>query len=83
MSFWPQVPFNKQFGFQVNNSAGHTLFQLINDIINSFENSEFTLDVFIDLSIAFDTANHDILLTKLDIPTKEVGSGAEVVVGNA
>ena len=83
MSFWPQVPFNKQFGFQVNNSAGHTLFQLINDIINSFENSESTLDVFIDLSIAFDTVSHDILLTKLDTTTKKVGSGAEVAIGNA
>ena len=59
MIFWCQVPFNRQLGFQVNNSRGHTLFQLINVIINSFENSKFTLDVFIDLSKASDTVNHD------------------------
>ena len=57
--------FNKECGFQVNNSMEHALLQLINDIRKSFEKSEFTLEVFRELSKAFDTVNHDILLTKL------------------
>ena len=61
MVFWPRVTFNQQFGFQENNSTRHTLFKLINDIMNSFENSEFNLEVFIDLSEAFDAVKHDIL----------------------
>ena len=74
MIFWSQVNFNKQFGFQVNTSTRHTLLELINNIINSFENSEFTLEVFIDLSEAFDTVNHDIQLKKLG-PRMKVGVG--------
>ena len=70
-NFLASGPFNNQFGFRVYNSTGHTLFQLINDIINSFENN-----VFIDLSKASDTVYHDILLTNLDPPTREVGRGA-------
>ena len=37
----------------------------MNDIRNSFENSELTLDVFIDLLKTFNTVNHNILLTML------------------
>ena len=59
------ILYKKQFGFQANHSTDHAIIQLVDQICDSFNNNKFTLGVFIDLSKAFDTVNHDILLTKL------------------
>ena len=56
----------KQFKFQPNNSTGHVILQLVNDISNSFERGEYTLWIFIDLSKAFDTVDYEILISKLE-----------------
>ena len=53
--------YEKQFGFQRNDSTEHAILQLTRDITSSFEKGEYTLGVFIDLSKAFD----QILIKKL------------------
>ena len=57
--------YEKQFSFQRNNSIEHAILQLTQDITSSFEKGEYTLGVFIDLSKAFDTIDHQILINKL------------------
>ena len=55
-----------QFGFRRNHSTSLALLVLLDKIINSLENNEFAIGVFLDFSKAFDTVNHDILLQKLN-----------------
>ena len=55
----------KQFGFQKNNSTEDAIRQLTRDITSSFEKGEYTRGVFIDLSKAFNTVDHQILIKKL------------------
>ena len=59
------ILYDKQFGFQKEQSTEHAILQLTNQILQSFDQDKFTIGVFIDLSKAFDTVDHNILLKKL------------------
>ena len=55
-----------QFGFYKKRSTCLALVHLVNKIASSIECNEITAGLFLDLSKAFDTLNHEILFSKLE-----------------
>ena len=60
------ILYHCQFGFHKNYSTSHALIHLINRISSAIDQRETTVGVFLDLSKAFDTLDHQILFTKLE-----------------
>ena len=55
-----------QFGFRRNHLTNLAFIDLINKITTAVDNKEFAIGVFLDLSKAFDTVDHSLLLQKLE-----------------
>ena len=60
-----EILINEQFGFRKNHSTTHGVLNLSDYIIRELDNGNFCLELFMDLSKAFDTIDHHILLDKL------------------
>ena len=59
-----KILYPKQFGFQKSHSADQALLQLVDQIYEFFERSEYTIGVFVDPSKAFDPVDYNILPKK-------------------
>ena len=55
-----------QYGFRQNHSTYMAIQDMYNKITRAIDDREFSIGIFVDLSKAFDTINHDILLQKLE-----------------
>ena len=61
-----KVLFLNQFGFRKRHSTAHSLIEITEVIKESIDKGKYGCGIFIDLKKAFDTVNHQILLTKLE-----------------
>ena len=60
-----KILYKYQFGFRQNYSTSLALIEITDNILQDLENGKFVCGIYLDLSKAFDTVNHEILFTKL------------------
>ena len=54
-----------QYGFRLGHSTEHAALELVDKITSQMDNNETPINIFLDLSKAFDTIDHNIVLYKL------------------
>ena len=59
------ILYDHQFVFIPGKNTTHAILSLDDYLINSFEDNKLTCGIFLDISKAFDTIDHNILLSKL------------------
>ena len=58
---------SNQLGFRAGKTTTDCLVDLVDDITKAIDEGSYAVSIFLDLSKAFDTVNHSILLSKLDL----------------
>ena len=61
-----QCIYSLQFGFRKKHSTNHALIDITETIRQALDKKKHVCGVFVDLQKAFDTVNHDILISKLE-----------------
>ena len=61
-----QILFKSQYGFQRGRNTTQATLDFLKTVEKAIENEEFAIGIFCDLSKAFDTLDHEVLLAKLD-----------------
>ena len=60
------ILYNSQYGFRSQHSCQDAISELVGKILKNMEEQKYTMAVFIDLSKAFDTLEHEVLFAKLE-----------------
>ena len=58
--------YDSQYGFRPNHCTEQATLELTDRIISAMDNNDVPIGIFLDLSKAFDTIDHNILLNKLE-----------------
>ena len=59
--------YHSQYRFRAKHSCEHAIGDLISHVLKNQEQTRYTVALFLDLSKAFHTLNHELLLKKLDL----------------
>ena len=58
--------YDSQYGFRKEHSTEFAALELIDRILTRMDNKEIPINIYLDLSKAFDTLDHSILIDKLE-----------------
>ncbi len=61
-----EILYKFQFGFRKDHSTSLSNIEIVENIREEIQNGKFVLGAYLDISEAFDTISHDILLHKLE-----------------